>query len=618
MTPSPWIAKFEDIAASVAKSKPLMLEEDKALTYGELFAKIHQCSALIGSLGLVADDRVILATRDNPSLLILFFSLLRNGITSVILDPGASKIESNLLAQTADARAIFADASFLERSRFEEILPDTVTYVTIAPDRTNRTGLLGRMLGRKKESDAVATFPAILASYRADHAIPAEVDENTVAYILFTSGTTSQPKGVEITHKNLFAQERTFARQYQFDEKVQLLNVLPMFHTDGLTHGPVLAFFVGATLHRPMKQFRVDLLPHLVRSIYTFEITHLITVPAVLALLKNLEAELSDVFSTGDFQFLISTAAFLDPYLWRHIEAQYRTRIVNVYGLTETVCEALYCGPDDGTRKIGTVGKPVDCEARIVNESGDDVPTGDVGELLLKGDHIMKGYFRRPKETAEVLKDGWLYTGDLARTDEQGFYDIVGRKKNVIITAGINVYPEDVTIVIRNMPGVVDAVTFGLPDETWGERVVSCVVTASETLTIEDIAAYCGENLSREKLPNKIFIFPELPRGPAGKVILQDVQDWVEREIREQDAIDSTGSLADQVELIAARVFKMTRDNVNANTSPDTAVNWNSLAHVEFLLELETHFGFEISPREIMLINNVGDATRLIEEKVAR
>ena len=354
---------------------------------------------------------------------------------------------------------------------------------------------------------------------------------DTLAYILFTSGTTSRPKGVEISHQNLFAQERTFVRHYGLDARTQLLNVLPMFHTDGLTHGPVLALFAGGTLHRPISQFRVDLLPHLIRSIYTLQVTHFITVPAVLSLLHNLAEDFSEVFTNPDFRFIISTAAYLDPKLWRNIESRFGVRTVNVYGLTETVCEALYCGPDDETRKIGTVGKPVDCAARIVDDASKDVAQGQVGELILKGDNVMRGYFRQPKETAEVPSNGWFHTGDLAKIDDEGFYSIVGRKKDVIITAGINVYPEDVTAVIRSMPDVVDAVTFGLNDDVWGERVVSCVQASDENVTIEAVAAHCGANLSREKLPNKIFIFPDFPRGPAGKVITSEIKELVYSEI---------------------------------------------------------------------------------------
>src|SRR5690606_7432242 len=147
-----------------------------------------------------------------------------------------------------------------------------------------------------------------------------------------------------------------------------------------------------------------------------------------------------------------------------------------------------------------------------VTDAGEDVAPGAKGELILRGDNIMRGYFRMPDETAAVLKDGWFHTGDLAAIDEDGFYRIVGRKKSVIVTAGMNVYPEDVTNVLRSIPGVLDAVTFGMPDEAWGERVVSCVVPVSrQALSVEGIARQFLERASREKLPLEIHIVDELP-----------------------------------------------------------------------------------------------------------
>jgi long-chain acyl-CoA synthetase len=318
---------------------------------------------------------------------------------------------------------------------------------------------------------------------------------------------------------------------------------------------------------------------------------------------------------------VISTAAYLDEGLWRRFEERFEVPVVNVYGLTESVCEALYCGPDPATRRIGTIGKPIDCEARIVGESGDDVEPGSAGELILRGDNVMRGYFRMPEETAEVLKDGWFYTGDLAATDEDGFFRIVGRKKSVIITGGVNIYPEEVTTVLRAIPGVLDAVTFGMPDETWGERVVSCVVPVpGRALCVDGIAAQFVERASREKLPLEIHLADDLPRGPAGKVVLAEVKAMIEQlRLQPARALGSGGrtDVQETVFAVAGSTFKTDVRALSLDSDTGNTPDWDSLAHIEFLHALETVFEVRMAPRDVTDIVSLRDAVRVVEAKLA-
>ena len=258
---------------------------------------------------------------------------------------------------------------------------------------------------------------------------------------------------------------------------------------------------------------------------FSYRVTHFVTTPALLSMIAELAADRRDAFTTDEFRFVISTASALDAKLWENFEQTFGTMVVNSYGLTEITNEALYSGPDEATRKIGTVGKPVDCEAKVIDEQGNGVPAGAIGELILRGEHLMKGYFRMPEETAAVLKNGWLHTGDLAICDVDGFFHIVGRKKNVIIRAGFNVYPEEITGVLRSMPRVIDAATIGVDDAIFGERVVSCIVPApGAVLTESDVATFFLRHASKMLLPNEIYIVDDLPRGPAGKVVIEELK----------------------------------------------------------------------------------------------
>jgi long-chain acyl-CoA synthetase len=607
------LAALDRIEQSTKSSKVYVVGS-RDMSFGELFDRVRRLTTLFGNIGLAHDDRAIVSSKDDLALITLFVALLRNGITAVVLDPDAPAAELCKLVEAADAKALFLDEG---RSRSLDVAsalrPDAV-IVPISADEPAKKSLFGAF--GKKSNGSVETYPAVLAGMTPTVPRGEGVADSTTAYILFTSGTTSRPKGVEITHRNLYAQMQTFIRHYGLGEASRLMNLLPLHHTDGLTHGAFVSLLAGMTLYRPWR-FSVDVLPKMLDGIYKHRITHLITVPSVLSLVASLGDDYLDSFTTPDLKFVISTAAHLDEGLWRSFEQRYRVRIVNVYGLTESVCESLYCGPDDTTRRFGTIGKPIDSEARVVDEAGAELPIGKIGELCLRGDHIMKGYFRMPEETAKVLKEGWFHTGDLGWKDEDGYFHIAGRKKDVIITGGVNVYPEDVTGVFRSLPGVLDAVTFGLPDETWGEKVVSCVLPVQGVaLKVETLAEHFLERASRQKLPKEIHILDEFPRGPAGKVVTALVKKKVEDlKARSAPTMLQTGSVEDRIIRIAARTFKTSAETLSLRSDSENTKGWNSLAHVEFLLGLEQEFGLRMSPQDIMKIRSLGDAVTIVAHR---
>ncbi len=599
----------------------VFLEGRVGLSYGELFDRAGRVASYVRQQGLGVDDRAIIISSDDSAVTEIFFGLIAAGVTAVLLNPEGSVDETVSLVRAADASLLFVDDSRFNDVDFGSILKPGSPVIRVLPSATKRTRLFARFTGKRAadSGSAPASYPAILGDYEPCLASDTPIPESTTAYILFTSGTTSRPKGVEITHKSLFAQMDTFVTQYSLDDRSRILNLLPLHHTDGLTHGAVVSLVCGGTLVRPMR-FRVDRLPALLDEIYKSRITHFITVPSMLAMIRQFGADYHDAFETEDFKFIISTAAYLDPGLWESLTDLLKVRIVNVYGLTETVCEACYCGPDDDSFRIGTIGKPVDCEVRVVDADGNALAPGQPGELVIKGDNVMKGYFRMPEETAEVLRDGWFHTGDIATIDDDGFVSIVGRKKSVIISGGYNVYPEDVTNVLMRLEGVADAVTVGMPDPTWGERVVSCVIPAKHgDLSASEISKYMSQHVAREKLPRDIYLMEEFPRGPAGKVKLDELRDRI-RGLDSGSAPDASAGIADlttAVADIASSVFKLPANELGPDASPETVAAWNSLAHVEFLMALEIEFGHRFSPRDIMSISNLGQAVDVLQRKVA-
>jgi long-chain acyl-CoA synthetase len=582
--------------ASQDARRAFIQAESGTLKYGDVVAALPKLTGVFTAMGLRAGARVVLATDDDLALATIFIALLRNGLTAVVLNPEARATELARLVDAADPGALILDARLVER---------------LLPEHREKLAIL--RIDRAAPEDA---YPALLKTARSTEPRPS-VDPESTAYILFTSGTTSRPKGVEITHRGLFAQMTTFVRQYGFDQRTRLMNLLPLHHTDGLTQGVVVAACAGAVLLRPMR-VRINLIGDFVNACHDLKATHLVTVPSLLALILGLGERFHDALRSPWFQFVISTAAYLDPGLWQRFEESYGVRVVNVYGLTETVCETTYCGPDDATRRLGTIGKPVDAEARIVDEAGRELPSGSEGELLIRGPHVMKGYFRLPEETAAVLREGWLHTGDLATVDDDGFYRIVGRRKDVIISAGINVYPEDVNAVLRTVPGIVDAATIGLADERWGEVVVcGLVAQPGGEPSEEQIAAHFLSQASPEKLPREFHFFADFPRGPAGKVVKSDLRRLIEERRAAARHTSAGGSIRDRVFQEAARAFKCRAEDLSAESNPRTTPGWSSLAHVEFLMALEVEFSINLQPDEIMRIDTVGDALALVEKRVA-
>jgi long-chain acyl-CoA synthetase len=606
---------FRHVEREDFRDKPFVVLGDDRLTYGALRNVMARTAGLFRECGIGPGDRIVICSVHEIEVIALYLAALRSGVTAALIDPHSSLEETGNLVRAAEAKALFLDENLIDGARFtEDLLPGGRVFGMASGGACAD----GRWGADAAGAGLATSYPRLLHRYQPV-SLPATLPGDTSAFILFTSGTTSRPKGVEVTHGAMTMHFQTMHRQYGYGPDSRILNGLPLHHSDGINHGAANVLAAGATLFRT-GPFTVQRLPEILGMVKQHRITHKITVPTVLALMARLGDEFSDAFRTEDFRFVSSTAGPLDEKLWRAFESRFGTMVVNSYGLTETICEGFYCGPTPETRRIGTIGKPIDIDVRLLGENGEDVPEGAMGEIVLRGDCVMKGYYKAPEETAAVLREGWLYTGDLAIRDADGFYSVVGRKKNVIITGGLNVYPEDVSRVISRMPGIADVVTVGMPDETWGERVVSCVVAnQSGTVSGEDVIAYCRTKLSKEKIPSEVLVLEELPRGPAGKVALPEVKGIIARS-RAPSPLRSELPVHGPKESIAVRVLELAADSFNMpvaelslDSQPETTSGWTSLAHVGYLVALESEFGITIPPIDMLSINTIGDAVRFIE-----
>lgn len=593
-------------AASMKPGK-ILIAGEKTLTYGELLKHAALLTSLFRKGGLSPGDRAVISTVDDIAAVTFFLSLLRSGVTAVIIDPETPAPQAQALISAARPKAVFLDSGICGSWQ-----PDKNLFTVEIKKTGGRDSLFDKLIKKKISSDNTG-YPAVLDTL-SPAATPPDIHPGLSAYVIFTSGTTSRPRGVEISHGSLFHHLCTLSRQFGYDKSSRIMNVLPLHHADGLIQGPVVAFFNGCSVHRPMP-FTVQNIHGLLDNVYSERITHLVAVPTMLSLIHRFADGYEDCFVTEDFRFIISTAAYLDEGLWRNFEDRFKTRIANVYGLTETVAGSLFSGPGDKDHRIGTIGRPVDCAARIVDESGRAMPAGSAGELAISGSHLMKGYLGDPEATSEALKDGWLLTGDIAVADNDGFYRIAGRKKNVIISGGINVHPEEVSEVLKAHPSVIDAVTFGVNDEVRGERIISCVTLSSGNETgTQNLVDFCRTRLAPSKAPERVHILPELPKGPSGKIIIDRVRQMVTDAAPRVD--ENRGrDIRSRVFSAAARSFRLPPSDITLNSNASNTPGWDSLGHIEFAASLEEEFDIALATVDILNIRSLLDAERIIGAK---
>ncbi len=550
---------------------PLAVLAEGILTRADALRESNGLIGRFSAAGLCAGDRIALFCRDDRTLILHVIAALRAGVCFVVGDPDSTDSEVRELITTCRPAAVFADRHVPE--------PDL-------PGGARWHGF----------DDGAAIRPV------ADR-LEGRPD---LAMMIFTSGTTSTAKAVALSYGNLLAQLDIFADVYGFCRETRLLNLLPLHHTDGLTRGPVAALWFGGVLVRPFR-FSVQKVPALLEMIAPERITHLVAVPALLRILLRAGRDRPAAFRTVEFRFVVSSADVLDAALWTCFESRFGIPVVNAYGLSEVVCDALFAGPSAEDRVPGTIGRPVGVTASVVDAQGERVPAGEVGELVLAGPTVMRGYFEAPELTDEALRDGALRTGDLVRIRPDGLFEFIGRRKTAIVSSGVTIHPEGTTAVLAQMPGVLEAHAFGLSDPDRGERLVAAVVPVPGSgIGIAEVRAFCGERISAERMPHEIRLLDVLPRSAAGKVLVSELAGSVQP--RASGPTERPLTVYD----VAARCLDLPVESLDAASSPFNTPGWDSFAHMSLITEIEEVFEIVFSPQEIAEFGCLGDAEAII------
>ena len=593
---------YRAICDGAHAGKPWLVTERRTVDFAELSGRIEAVAGLLRTLDIGIGDRVVISSSDDAETSLLFVSLVCNGITVVNLDAETSAERAQSLIRRADAQLLLLDRELAAKWSAAALPGQLMEIVAHSSPRK----LLVKLLGKRSPAEGLH---ALLATVQPQPP-PQELDSELLAYILFTSGTTDQPKGVCISHRALFAHLSTLSRRFGYDASSRILNTLMLSHTDGMTQGPMIAFYNAIPVYRPLR-FDVTRIEALLDAIYQLRITHMVAVPTMLSLIVRLGLEQRDAFQGGDFRLLVSCAAQLDQDLWEEFASTFRVPIVNLYGLTETVTGGVFAGPDALSGVAGSIGMPMDCELRIIDEHGVDVAPGESGELLMRGDLLMSGYFGDPELTSTVLRDGWLHTGDLARRDASGIYWIIGRLKNIVIRGGYNISPEEITSVLQCHPHVREAVAFGMHDPVWGETVAALVVVESD-IDVEQLRAHCAARLEAWKVPTRIEIVDALPRGRTGKVMLEAARVMLGNAASAIEGHAPAADVAERVLKVAAASFKTEPGKLGLHSTPEDVPGWDSLAHMQLVGALEKEFGVQLHARDIMALDRLDKALKMV------
>ncbi len=490
------LASIVTAGAERAPDSPAVRLGEMELSYGELDDRSARLATLLMEKGLEPGDRVGVMLPNVPDFPIAYYGVLRAGGIVVPMNVLLKRREIAYYLGDSGAKLLLAWHSFSDE----------------AGEGASEAG-----------AELIELEPAAFAAElerREPAAGTADTAADDTAVILYTSGTTGSPKGAELTHDNLSRNAEVSSRTTcEIAAGNVVLGALPLFHSFGQTVAMNASLRVGACLTLVPKFDPGVALETMQRD----RVTHFYGVPTMYgALLHHPERESYD---TSTLCTCITGGASMPVEVLRGFEEAFGAIVLEGYGLSETSPVASSNHPDR-ERKPGSIGTPIEgVEMQVVDEDDNPVEQGEVGEIVIRGHNIMKGYWQRPDATEEVMRGGWFHSGDMARTDEDGYFYIVDRKKDLIIRGGYNVYPREVEEVLYEHPKIREAAVVGVPHDEWGEEIGAAVVLhEGQELGPEEVSAYVKERIAAYKYPRVVWFIDDLPKGPTGKILKREIK----------------------------------------------------------------------------------------------
>jgi len=484
--------------------KQAVVSEEGAFTYRELDERVNRLANALIDLGVSRGEKVAVFMPNSSRTIECYYGAHKCGAVVVPVNIRLSPKEVQYILDHSDARVLL----------YDKALEETVRAV-----RQERMRIEHWVVAGEPEPKGALEYEALVASGRPSEPL-VPVDDDDVCYIAYTAGTTGRPKGAMITHKNAAMTAMIAVASFRIGPEDRYFVAPPIFHVAGF--GAVnICFQVGATvlLKRTFDP----------KEILRFMASEKATLAVLVPVMWNLILKDPDLsrFDLRSLRLGLSGGAVLQTEIKRKVREVFPNcaGIVDIFGQTEAAptCALL---PEEADRKPGSVGRPLPhIEVRVVGDDGRKVRPGEVGEIQYRGPTTFLGYYKEPERTQEAFADGWFRSGDLVRTDEEGFVYVVDRRNDTIVSGGENVYPVEVERVLFEHPKIVEAAVVGIPHEKWGEAVHAFIVLKpGETLTAEELSEHCRKHLAGYKIPRSFDVVPELPRNAAGKVLRRELR----------------------------------------------------------------------------------------------
>ena len=476
----------------------LFSETDKRqFTYRQFRAAVGRTARMLVANGVGKGDVVSLLLPNSVEYVIAYFACWQIGALAGPINSLLKSQETAYVISNSEAKALLVNSEFLPVIETIRSELQTLQAVVVFDDETEATNAY------------------------SEGAIPcAEIGCDHDAIIIYTSGTTGKPKGCLLTHGNVISNARQISSWLGFSEKDRLLTIMPLFHMNAVSVTTMSALYAGGSSVVSSK-FSASRFWQIISE---YQITSFGSVATMLSMLLSTYPDgVPDGLKTDQLRFAMCGSAPVPAEVLRRFEERFNCLVIEGYGLSESTCRSTF-NPPDQRRRPGSCGVPIGNEMSVVDEEDREVPDGELGEIVLRGENILKGYYKNDAANETAFRNGWFHTGDIGYRDADGFYFIVDRKSDMIIRGGENIYPREIDEVLYQHPAIAAAAAVGVPDALYGEEVAAVVVLKAGTNTTEqEVIDYCKARLADFKCPKTVHFVEDIPKGPTGKLLKREL-----------------------------------------------------------------------------------------------
>jgi long-chain acyl-CoA synthetase len=498
--------------AQTPEKEFLFSEADgRKFSYSEFQVAVNRTAAMLTSQDIGKGDVVSLLMPNSVEYIIGYFACWRLGALAGPVNSLLKEHEIEFVMNNSEAKAILVHSEFqpiIETIKTK--LPHLQSIINFddeaeATRSCQKPDRQGGPVGQEAIPDA-----------RASDTITPEND----AIIIYTSGTTGKPKGCLLTHGNIIANARQISDWLKFTANDRLLTIMPLFHMNAVSVTTMSALCAGGSSVVSPK-FSGSKFWNIVSD---YQITSFGSVATMLSMLLNTYSDgVPEGLKTDQLRFAMCGSAPVPAEVMKKFEETFNCPVIEGYGLSESTCRSTFNPPDE-RRRAGSCGLPIGNEMRVVDDDDHEVPDGELGEIILRGENVLKGYFKNPDATANAFRGGWFHTNDIGYRDPDGFFYIVDRKSDMIIRGGENIYPREIDEVLYQHPAVAAAATIGVPDPLYGEEVAAFIVLKDGVNTTEEeLMTHCKSELADYKCPKSIRFVDDIPKGPTGKLLKREL-----------------------------------------------------------------------------------------------